>query len=101
VLQGDPAKTGPYAMLLKWLAGHMSRPHFHSNDRHCMVISATWWVGSGPNFDPEATVALSAGSSVTHFAKGAHFDGAKSQQATTLVWGEGPAATTPVTPLPK
>jgi hypothetical protein len=25
VLQGDPSKPGPYAMLLQWLPGHMSR----------------------------------------------------------------------------
>jgi hypothetical protein len=36
-----------------------------------------------------------AGSFVTHFAKGVHFDGAKEEQATILVWGEGPATSTP------
>lgn len=29
VLQGDPTKSGPYAMLLTWLPGNISRPHFH------------------------------------------------------------------------
>jgi len=95
VLQGDPTKPGPYAMLLQWLPGHMSRPHFHPNDRFFIVVSGTWWVGSGPNFDPDATVPVPAGSFVTHFAKGVHFDGAKDEQATILVWGEGPATSTP------
>jgi len=95
VLQGDPTKPGPYAMLLQWLPGHMSRPHFHPHDRFFIVISGTWWVGSGPNFDPDATVPVPAGSFVTHFAKGVHFDGAKDEQATILVWGEGPATSTP------
>ena len=27
IITGDPAKTGPYYMLLKWKAGNMSRPH--------------------------------------------------------------------------
>jgi hypothetical protein len=100
ILQGDPSKPGPYAMLLQWLPGNMSRPHFHPNDRHFIVVSGTWWVGAGPTFDPNATVALPAGSSVTHFAKGVHFDGAKDEQATILVWGEGPATSTPFAPPP-
>ena len=95
VLQGDPAKPGPYAMLLQWLPGNMSRPHFHPNDRHFIVVSGTWWVGTGSEFKPDATVPLPAGTSVTHFAKGVHYDGAKSEQATILVWGEGPATSTP------
>jgi hypothetical protein len=98
ILQGDPSKPGPYAMLLQWLPGNMSRPHFHPNDRHFLVISGTWWVGAGVNFDANATVPLPAGSSVTHFAKGVHFDGAKGEQATILVWGEGPATSTPFAP---
>jgi hypothetical protein len=41
---------------------------------------------------------MPAGSSVTHFAKGVHYDGAKGEQATILVWGEGPATSTPFAP---
>lgn len=95
ILQGDPTKPGPYAMLLQWLPGNMSRPHFHPNDRHFIVVFGTWWVGTGPEFKPDATVPIPAGSSVTHFAKGVHYDGAKSDPVTILVWGEGPATSTP------
>ena len=42
VLQGDPTKPGPYAVLLQWLPGKMSRPHFHPNDRRFIVVSGTW-----------------------------------------------------------
>ncbi len=102
VLQGDPAKPGPYAALLQWSPGNMSRPHFHPNDRHFIVVSGTWWVGSGGKYDPDATVPIPAGSSVTHFAKGVHYDGAKGEQATILVWGEGPATSSPFAlPAPK
>jgi hypothetical protein len=100
ILQGDPSKPGPYAILLQWLPGNMSRPHFHPNDRFFLVVSGTWWVGAGPTFDPNATVPMPAGSSVTHFAKGVHFDGAKDGPATILVWGEGPATSTPFAPPP-
>jgi hypothetical protein len=95
VLQGDPSKPGLYAVLLTWLPGKMSRPHFHPNDRFFIVVSGTWWVGNGPDFDPEATVPMPAGSHVIHYAKGVHYDGAKNEPATILVWGEGPATTTP------
>ena len=96
VLFGDPSKPGPYVVRVKWFPGNMSRPHFHPKDRFFMVLSGTWWVGSGPAFNPEATVAMPAGSYVIHFAKGVHFDGAKIELATILVWGEGPATSTPV-----
>src|SRR3954465_8673246 len=56
VLYGDPSKPGLYIVLTKWHGGHMSRPHFHPNDRFITVISGTWWVGSGPKFDPASTV---------------------------------------------
>src|SRR5258706_459285 len=56
VLFGDPSKAGPYVVRLKWLPGNMSRPHFHPNDRFFIVISGTWWMGTGEKFDPDNTV---------------------------------------------
>ena len=47
VLFGDPSKPGPYVVRLKWLPGNMSRPHFHPNDRFFVVLSGTWWMGTG------------------------------------------------------
>ena len=96
VLTGDPTKPGLYVVLTHWKPGHMSRPHFHPNDRFITVISGTWWVGSGKTYDPEATVPMPAGSFVTHFAKGVHYDGAKDGEAVILIVGEGPATSTRV-----
>jgi hypothetical protein len=97
-MAGDPSKPGLYVVLTKWLPGNMSRPHFHPNDRFFIVLSGTWWVGSGPEFKPDATVPMPAGSHVIHYGKGVHYDGAKGEQATILVWGEGPATSTPFAP---
>src|ERR1700704_3679304 len=47
ILAGDPSKPGLYVVLTKWSPGHMSRPHFHPNDRFVHVVSGTWWVGWG------------------------------------------------------
>src|SRR5579863_8358923 len=77
ILAGDPSKPGLYVELVKWHAHHMSHPHFHPNDRFIMVLSGTWWVGTGTKFDPDSTVAMPAGTFVTHFAKQVHYDGAK------------------------
>ncbi len=95
VMYGDPSKPGLYIMLVKWTPGHMSHPHFHPNDRFITVLSGTWWVGTGPKFDPEATVPLPAGTFVTHFAKQIHYDGAKDTEAVLEIVGEGPATETP------
>ena len=95
VLQGDPSKPGLYIVLVKWMPHHMSHPHWHPNDRFITVISGTWWVGTGPKFDPEKTVAMPAGSYVTHFGKQIHYDGAKDSEAVLEIVGEGPATATP------
>jgi hypothetical protein len=63
-----------------------------------VVLQGTWWVGSGPKFDPASgTVAMPAGSFVTHYAKQVHWDGAKDEDAILLIMGEGPATSTQVT----
>ena len=94
-IYGDPNKPGPYAYFNKWKAGNFSRPHFHPNDRYISVISGTWWVGSGKNFDPDTTVPMPAGTTVIHPAKGIHYDGAKQGDAILVIHGMGPATSTP------
>lgn len=95
VLLGDPSKPGLYIMLVKWTPHHMSHPHWHANARFITVLSGTWWVGTGNKFDPGRTVAMPAGSFVTHYGKHLHFDGAKDQEAVLEIVGEGPATATP------
>jgi hypothetical protein len=73
----------------------MSRPHFHANDRYITVLSGTWWVGTGAKYDPDSTVAIPAGSYVTHFAKQIHWDGAKDVECVLEIVGQGPATSTP------
>lgn len=95
VLVGDPTKPGLYIVLVKWTAHHMSHPHWHPNDRFITVLSGTWWVGTGAKFDPDSTVALPAGSFVTHFGRQIHYDGAKDGEAVLEIVGEEPATPTP------
>ena len=95
VLFGDPSQPGPYVVRLKWLPGNMSRPHFHPNDRFFVVLSGTWWMGTGDTFDPESTVPAPAGSYVVHYANKVHYDRAKNEETIIQVWGMGPATSTP------
>jgi hypothetical protein len=95
VLEGDPNKPGMYIVLTKWSPHHMSHPHFHPNDRFITVLSGTWWVGTGPKYDPDSTVAMPAGTFVTHFAKQIHYDGAKDGEVLLEIVGQGPATATP------
>jgi quercetin dioxygenase-like cupin family protein len=96
VLFGDPDKPGMYIILVKWDPGKMSHPHTHPHDRLVTVISGTWWVGTGTKFDPPSTKPVPPGSFVTHFAKQAHYDGAKDGEVILQIVGEGPETSTNV-----
>ena len=95
VLVGDPSKPGLYVVLQKWFPHHNSRPHFHPNDRYITVISGTWWVNTGPKYDPAGMKPVPAGSFVVHTGKGIHYDGARDEEAVLQIVGMGPATGTP------
>jgi hypothetical protein len=95
-LRGDPTTTGQYIVLARWHAHHMSRPHYHPNDRFITVISGTWWVGTGNKYDPDSTVPMPPGSFITHFGKQVHYDGAKDGDCVLEIVGDGPATSIPV-----
>ena len=80
---------------LKWLPGNMSQPHSHPNDRHFVVISGTWWLGSGEKYDPRFHRAAGPGTYVYHKANGIHYDSAKNEEVIIQVWGMGPDTNNP------
>lgn len=92
-VSGDPAKPGPYVMLIKWWPNQFSRPHFHEKTRYFTVVSGTWWMSSSPVYDPAKTYPLPAGTVVVHEAGKVHWDGAKDEPAIIMLAGEGPVAT--------
>jgi hypothetical protein len=84
---------GPYVVLIKWYPGYMSAPHTYVTDRLCFVISGTWWVNSGENFQPEATVPVPAGGFVRRVAHTPHYDGVKKggkEPAVIGIFGQAP-----------
>ena len=76
-LYGGLDKPGPYLVLMKWYPGYMSAPHTYATDRLSLVLSGTWWVNSGPDFDPDRTVPVTAGGFVRRVARTPHYDGVK------------------------
>ena len=100
VLLGDPSKPGLYIQMYKWLPGNMSRPHWHPNDRYITVLKGTWWVGTGDKFAPDTTVPVPTGSSVIHYGKEIHYDGAKDGEVWLLMSGEGPETASPASTPP-
>ena len=58
------------------------------------MLEGTWWVGTGNKFDPDQTVPMRAGTTVTHFANGVHYDGAKDEETIIMIVGQGPVTTT-------
>jgi quercetin dioxygenase-like cupin family protein len=62
VLEGDPAKAGMFTMRIKFPAGAIAKPHFHSQTEHATVLSGVLHIGMGDTFDKAATKPLVAGS---------------------------------------
>jgi quercetin dioxygenase-like cupin family protein len=97
-LYGDPSKPGIYVVRIHWPKNTMSRPHSHPQDRHVVVLSGTWWTGTGETFDPDKAVALKAGGYMFHPTGKVHWDGAKDEEAVIQITGMGPVTTDPVKP---
>jgi hypothetical protein len=74
-LFGSRKTPGLYYELIKWYPGYMSAPHTYITDRLCVVLSGTWWVNSGADFDPAHCVPVQAGSFVHRVAHTPHYDG--------------------------
>jgi quercetin dioxygenase-like cupin family protein len=96
VIFGDPSKPGVYVLRVKFPPGFHSWPHFHSQDRHAVVIKGTWWNGQGEKLDFNAARPVEAGSYVFHPAGKVHWDGAGEEETIIQITGIGPVETTAV-----
>ena len=92
-LYGGLDQPGLYLVLMKWYPGYMSAPHSYATDRLSLVMSGTWWVNSGSDFDPDSTVPVPAGGFVRRVADTPHYDGVKKdvkQPAVIALFGTAP-----------
>jgi hypothetical protein len=100
-LYGGLDKPGPYLVLMKWHPGYMSAPHSYATDRLSLVVSGTWWVNSGADFDANQTVPVPAGGFVRRVARTPHYDGVKrdaKEPAVIALFGIAPVDLTLVDP---
>jgi hypothetical protein len=72
-LIGNPTKTGPYTLRLKFPAGFKLPPHFHPDAREVTVLSGVWYTAYGETFDSAKLKALPAGSFYTEPANEPHY----------------------------
>lgn len=97
VVSGDPTKTGPFVIRLKFPADYKIAPHWHPTDEHVTVLVGTMALGMGEKFDQAAMKELPAGSYGMLPAEMRHFAMAKT--ATTIqVHGMGPFVVNYVNP---
>lgn len=95
---GDDTQSGMYAYRLRFPTNFRAPPHSHPDNRTVLVISGTFYVGFGREFDERAMKALPPGSTWTEPAGQPHFGWAKDGEVVVQVVGMGPSGTTPVSP---
>jgi quercetin dioxygenase-like cupin family protein len=77
VLDGDPARKGPFALRLKLPAGYRIPPHTHPRQERVTVISGRFQLGHGRTFEESKLEDLEPGSffslppGMEHFARAA------------------------------
>jgi quercetin dioxygenase-like cupin family protein len=89
VLSGDPGKTGPFTVRLKFPTGFKVPPHTHPTPEHVTVISGTLGLGSGAKFDEAAAHEMTAGGFAVMPAGMEHFAWCKSE-CVVQIHSEGP-----------
>ncbi|HYT90662.1 MAG TPA: cupin domain-containing protein [Gemmataceae bacterium] len=78
VLEGDPGKEGPFVLRVRMPDGYRIPPHTHPKAERLTVISGTFHIGMGEQFDTAKGRPMSAGAFGTWPAGMKHY-----------VWAEG------------
>jgi quercetin dioxygenase-like cupin family protein len=97
VLEGDPAKPGPFVFRVKLPAGYKIPPHTHPKTERVTVISGTFNLGMGERFDATKTQELPAGTYGTWPAGMKHFVWIKGETVVQF-HGDGPWTITYLNP---
>jgi len=86
---GNPDKPGLYMFLSKGRDGAILPPHWHTRDENLTVLSGTFLVGIGDNFDERALQAVPTGGYLLLPGNVHHFGKIKGETVWE-VFGEGP-----------
>jgi quercetin dioxygenase-like cupin family protein len=92
VLAGDPTKSAPYAVRLKFPANYAIPAHSHPTDEHVVVVSGALTFGMGDTLakDAAANKTLAVGGFALMPANMNHFAFTTSQETTIVLYGQGP-----------
>jgi quercetin dioxygenase-like cupin family protein len=90
VVVGQPEKAAPYLIRVKVPHGAKLMPHRHPEDRVYTVISGTFYIGLGDQFDADKLQAYPPGAVVVLPGNTSHFHWAKSGEYVTQVTAIGP-----------
>lgn len=89
VLEGDPKQAGLFTMRIRLPANYRIAPHWHPADEHVTVISGTFNMGMGDEFDEAKGTTLPAGSFAVMPATMHHFAWT-SEETIVQLHGMGP-----------
>jgi hypothetical protein len=89
ILEGDPAKPGPFVFRVKLPDGYRVMPHTHPKPERVTVISGTLYLGMGETFDAKKGREMPAGTFGTWPAGMKHYGWVKGETVLQL-HGEGP-----------
>ena len=95
-LVGDANKPGMFILRQHLPAGGLMRPHFHSADRHIVILSGELRVCNSPSVSTATTKTYKAGDFFTEPANSVHCSWAKDGAADYLEIADGPITTTSV-----
>jgi hypothetical protein len=97
LLDGNPAKEGPFVLRVKLPDGYRIAPHTHTTAERITVLSGTFFIGMGDKFDTQKGMEMPAGSFGTWPAGMKHFAWVKGETIIQLN-GTGPWTITYVNP---
>ena len=98
VLKGNPNTAGVYTIMLRVPAHTKIAAHSHRDDRVATVVSGTWHIGYGEEFDEAKLKALAPGSFYTEPPSEAHFAETGDEAVVVQISGFGPSSTDYVDP---
>ncbi|HEX2454931.1 MAG TPA: cupin domain-containing protein [Vicinamibacterales bacterium] len=91
VLTGDPTKSAPYAVRLKFPANYAIPAHSHPTDEHVVVASGALTFGMGDKLVKGAgNKTLAVGGFALMPANMNHFAFTGGQETTIVLYGQGP-----------
>jgi quercetin dioxygenase-like cupin family protein len=99
VIYGDPTKPGLFVTRIRFSPGWKDPPHWHPDQaRTVVVLSGTFYFGSGEKWDDSKLKAYPAGTFYSEPPRSPHFTWAKDGEVVIQLTGIGPSGKTFIKP---